>query len=230
MNSRTILMLKEETLKLYQDKRIAIFGVGGVGGYVLESLVRSGFLNIDIYDFDKVDISNLNRQIISTVNNIGEIKVDTAKQRALSINPDVLINAYNMYVDEETIKQIDFSKYDFVVDAIDTVNSKILLIKSCQEVNTPIISSMGTGNKLDPTKLMITDISKTSICPLAKIVRKKCRELNIKHLLVLTSTEEPIKTHTRNPGSMIFVPASAGLLIASHILRYFIGESYEKDC
>ena len=131
MNSRTILMLKEETLKLYQDKRIAIFGVGGVGGYVLESLVRSGFLNIDIYDFDKVDISNLNRQIISTVNNIGEIKVDTAKQRALSINPDVLINAYNMYVDEETIKQIDFSKYDFVVDAIDTVNSKILLIKSC---------------------------------------------------------------------------------------------------
>ena len=124
-------MLKEETLKLYQDKRIAIFGVGGVGGYVLESLVRSGFLNIDIYDFDKVYISNLNRQIISTVNNIGEIKVDTAKQRALSINPDVLINAYNMYVDEETIKQIDFSKYDFVVDAIDTVNSKILLIKSC---------------------------------------------------------------------------------------------------
>ena len=129
MNSRTILMLKEETLKLYQDKRIAIFGVGGVGGYVLESLVRSGFLNIDIYDFDKVDISNLNRQIISTVNNIGEIKVDTAKQRALSINPDVLINAYNMYVDEETIKQKALAEENVIRHTEGKEIVKVIVIK-----------------------------------------------------------------------------------------------------
>lgn len=230
MNSRTILMLQENTINLYQNKKIAIFGVGGVGGYVLEGLVRSGFLNIDIYDFDNIDISNLNRQIISNRLNIGKIKVEEAKKHAELINEDISINAYNMFIDETNIESIDFSKYDFVVDAIDTVSSKILLIKKCKDLNIPIICSMGTGNKLDPSKLMIADISKTSICPLAKIVRKKCRELNIKHLNVLTSIEEPIKTHTRNPGSMIFVPASAGLMIASHILRYFIGDNDEKTC
>ena len=230
MNSRTILMLKEENFKLYQNKKIAIFGVGGVGGYVLEGLVRSGFLSIDIYDFDKVDISNLNRQIISTIDNVGMVKVAVAKNRALSINPNLVINEYNMFIDENNIDEVDFSQYDFVVDAIDTVTSKLLIIKKCKELDIPVISSMGTGNKLDPSKLLITDITKTSICPLAKIVRKKCRDLGIKHLTVLTSTEEPIKTHTRNPGSMIFVPASAGLMIASYILKFFIGDSYEKDC
>ncbi len=230
MNSRTILILKEDALKLYEDKRVAIFGVGGVGGYVLEGLVRSGFLNIDIYDFDTIDISNLNRQIISNINNIGKIKVEEAKKHALLINPNIKINAYNMFIDNETIEKINFQNYDFIVDAIDTVTSKLLLIQKAQENNVEIISSMGTGNKLDPTKLLITDISKTNICPLAKIMRKKCRELNIKHLKVLTSLETPIKTNTRNPGSMIFVPASAGLLIASYILKYFIGDSYEKTC
>lgn len=222
MNSRTILMLGEDKVLKYCHKRIAIFGVGGVGGYVLESLVRSGFLNIDIYDFDVIDESNLNRQVISNTLNIGKIKVDVAKERALQINPNLNINSYNMFVDSKNVNEIDFTRYDFVVDAIDTVDSKMLIIHKCQEHNIKIISSMGTGNKLDPTKLLITDITKTDYCPLAKVIRKKCREENIKHLTVLVSKEMPIKTNTRNPGSMIFVPASAGLLISSYILRTFI--------
>ena len=217
-------MLGKEKVSNYINKHIAIFGVGGVGGYVLEAIVRSGFLNVTIVDFDKIDESNLNRQIISSNENIGQIKVDVALQRAKLINPNININAFNLFIDDNTINEIDFKQFDYVVDAIDTVTSKLLIIQKCKEFNVLVISSMGTGNKLDPSKLLITDITKTSVCPLAKIIRKKCRDLNIKHLTVLTSTEEPIKTNTRNPGSMIFVPASAGLLIASYILRSFIDE------
>lgn len=228
MNSRTELMIGVNNINKYSKKHIAIFGVGGVGGYVLEGLVRSGFEKITIFDFDKVDLSNLNRQIISNINNIDKIKIDEAIKHTLTINPNVNITGYNMFIDETNINEINFNDFDYVVDAIDTVSSKLLIIQKCQELNIPIISSMGTGNKLDPTKLMITDITKTTICPLAKVIRKKCRELNIKHLTVLASSEEPIKTNTRNPGSMIFVPASAGLLIASYILRSYIDD--EKTC
>lgn len=228
MNSRTELMIGVNNINKYSKKHIAIFGVGGVGGYVLEGLVRSGFEKITIFDFDKVDLSNLNRQIISNINNINKIKIDEAIKHTLTINPNVNIMGYNMFIDEANINEINFNDFDYVVDAIDTVSSKLLIIQKCQELNIPMISSMGTGNKLDPTKLMITDITKTTICPLAKVIRKKCRELNIKHLTVLASSEEPIKTNTRNPGSMIFVPASAGLLIASYILRSYIDD--EKTC
>lgn len=228
MNSRTELMIGVNNINKYSKKHIAIFGVGGVGGYVLEGLVRSGFEKITIFDFDKVDLSNLNRQIISNINNIDKIKIDEAIKHTLTINPNVNITGYNMFIDEANINEINFNDFDYVVDAIDTVSSKLLIIQKCQELNIPMISSMGTGNKLDPTKLMITDITKTTICPLAKVIRKKCRELNIKHLTVLASIEEPIKTNTRNPGSMIFVPASAGLLIASYILRSYIDN--EKTC
>ena len=228
MNSRTELMIGVNNINKYSKKHIAIFGVGGVGGYVLEGLVRSGFEKITIFDFDKVDLSNLNRQIISNINNIDKIKIDEAIKHTLTINPNVDIMGYNMFIDEANINEINFNDFDYVVDAIDTVSSKLLIIQKCQELNIPMISSMGTGNKLDPTKLMITDITKTTICPLAKVIRKKCRELNIKHLTVLASSEEPIKTNTRNPGSMIFVPASAGLLIASYILRSYIDD--EKTC
>lgn len=228
MNSRTELMIGVNNINKYSKKHIAIFGVGGVGGYVLEGLVRSGFEKITIFDFDKVDLSNLNRQIISNINNIDKIKIDEAIKHTLTINPNVNITGYNMFIDEANINEINFNDFDYVVDAIDTVSSKLLIIQKCQELNIPMISSMGTGNKLDPTKLMITDITKTTICPLAKVIRKKCRELNIKHLTVLASSEEPIKTNTRNPGSMIFVPASAGLLIASYILRSYIDD--EKTC
>lgn len=228
MNSRTELMIGVNNINKYSKKHIAIFGVGGVGGYVLEGLVRSGFEKITIFDFDKVDLSNLNRQIISNINNIDKIKIDEAIKHTLTINPNVDIMGYNMFINEANINEINFNDFDYVVDAIDTVSSKLLIIQKCQELNIPMISSMGTGNKLDPTKLMITDITKTTICPLAKVIRKKCRELNIKHLTVLASSEEPIKTNTRNPGSMIFVPASAGLLIASYILRSYIDD--EKTC
>ena len=224
MNSRTELMIGLNNINKYSKKHIAIFGVGGVGGYVLEGLVRSGFEKITIFDFDKIDSSNLNRQIISNINNIDKIKIDEAIKHTLTINPNVNILGYNMFIDETNINEINFNDFDYVVDAIDTVSSKLLIIQKCEELNIPLISSMGTGNKLDPTKLLITDITKTTTCPLAKVIRKKCRELNIKHLTVLASTEEPIKTNTRNPGSMIFVPASAGLLIASYILRSYIDD------
>lgn len=222
MNSRTELMIGLDNINKYSNKHIAIFGVGGVGGYVLEGLVRSGFEKISIFDFDKVDLSNLNRQIISNINNINKVKTDEAINHVLKINPNINIVGYNIFIDETNIDDINFEDFDYVVDAIDTVSSKLLIIQKCKQLNIPVISSMGTGNKLDPTKLSITDITKTTTCPLAKIIRKKCRELDIKHLTVLASTEEPIKTNTRNPGSMIFVPASAGLLIASYILRSYI--------
>lgn len=224
MNERTKLLLSEEEINLYQSKNIAIFGVGGVGGYVLEALVRSGFNNIYIYDFDKIDESNLNRQIISTIDTIGKNKVEVALNRMKLINPNVNLIINNIWIDKNTIKEIDFNKFDYVVDAIDFVEGKVELIKKCHELNIKIISSMGTGNKLDPTKLYITDIQKTNICPLARVMRHKCKELGIKHLKVLASTENPRKSSSNKVGSMIFVPASAGLLIASYILRDLIGD------
>lgn len=224
MNQRTELLLTKEELDLYQSKVIAVFGIGGVGGYVLEALVRSGFENIYIYDFDQVDESNLNRQIISSIDMIGQQKVEVALKRMKSINPKVNLIINNLWIDKETINTIDFKKFDYVVDAIDFVEGKIEIIKKCFENNVKLISSMGTGNKLDPTKLCITDLQKTTICPLARVVRKKCKELGIKHFKVLASTEVPRKPSENKVGSMIFVPASAGLLIASYILRDLIGD------
>lgn len=223
MNSRTDLMLGEGTSKIFATKKIAIFGVGGVGGYVLEALVRSNFVYIDIYDFDKVDESNINRQIIATSKTIGKLKTEVAKERAEEINTNVNINAKNIYVDNFIISSIDFSIYDYVIDCVDSVEAKMGIITKCYELGIKVISCMGTGNKLDPTKLYITDISKTDICPLARVIRKKCRDAGIKHLTVVASKEEPL--HTGDVvGSMIFVPASAGLLIASYIVRDILGE------
>ena len=224
MNQRTKLLLSEEEIIKYENKHIAIFGVGGVGGYVLESLVRSGFLNISIFDFDTVEESNLNRQIISNQNTVGQNKVLVAYERMKSINPNLNLITYNQWISNETIDSIDFGKFDYVVDAIDFVEGKLAIIKKCVENNIKIISSMGTGNKLDPTKLIITDIQKTTTCPLARVVRRKCKDLGIKHFKVLASTETPKAKTTDKVGSMIFVPASAGLLIGSYILRDLIGE------
>lgn len=224
MNQRTLILLNKTDLEKYQSKHIAIFGIGGVGGYVLEALVRSGFLNIDIYDFDKIDESNLNRQIISTTKTIGLNKTDVAFKRMKEINPDLNLNTFNLWINKESINMIDFKKYDYIVDAIDFVEGKIEIIKKCHDLNIKLISSMGTGNKLDPSKLYITDIQKTTTCPLARVIRRKCKELDIKHFKVLASTENPRKCTSDKVGSMIFVPASAGLLIASYILRDLIGE------
>ena len=223
MLSRIKLMVGDK-LDLLKDKSVAVFGVGGVGGYCVEALVRSGIENIDIYDFDTIDVSNINRQIISNCLNVGNNKVDEWVKRSKLINPNLKISGINMFLDSTNIDTIDFTKYDYVIDAIDTVTSKMLLIKKCQELNIKIISSMGTGNKLKPELLEITDISKTSVCPLARIIRKKCKEEKIKKLTVIYSKEEPKKTNTHKPGSTIFVPSVAGIMIAAYIFRDIIGE------
>ena len=223
MLSRIKLMVGDK-LELLKDKCVAVFGVGGVGGYCVEALVRSGIENIDIYDFDTIDVSNINRQIISNCLNVGNNKVDEWVKRSKLINSNLKINGINMFLDSTNIDTIDFTKYDYVIDAIDTVTSKMLLIKKCQELNIKIISSMGTGNKLKPELLEITDISKTSVCPLARIIRKKCKEEKIKKLTVIYSKEEPKKTNTHKPGSTIFVPSVAGIMIAAYIFRDIIGE------
>lgn len=223
MLSRIRLMLQDK-VELLKGKCIAIFGVGGVGGYTLEALIRSGIENIDIYDFDIIDISNINRQVIANTETVGNNKVEEWVKRAKLINPNINIYGYNMFVDESNISTIDFSKYNFVVDAIDTVTSKMLLIKKCKEQNIPIICSMGTGNKLHPELLEITDINKTSVCPLARVIRKKCKDENIKKLTVIYSKEDPKKTNTHKPGSTIFVPSVAGIMIAGWIFRQIVGE------
>lgn len=223
MLSRIELMIGDK-VELLKDKRVAIFGLGGVGGYTLEALTRCGIGNIDIYDFDKIDISNINRQLIANQDTIGNNKVNEWIKRCKLINKDIKVCGYNIFIDESNIESIDFSKYDYVVDAIDTVTSKMLLIKKCKYNNIKIISSMGTGNKLHPELLEITDIKKTSVCPLARVIRKMCKDEQINKLTVIYSKEEPKKTNTRKPGSTIFVPSCAGIMIAAWIFRDIIGE------
>lgn len=216
MNERTEQLIGVDGLNKLSKTKVAIFGVGGVGGFVLEALVRSNIGHIDIYDFDTVAESNLNRQIIATTETIGKPKVEVAKARALSINPNLDINAYAIKVMPDVVPNLD---YDYVIDCIDMTSCKLALIKACNDKNIPIISSMGTGNKLDPTKLVLTDIYKTHTCPLAKAVRLGCKRLGIKHLRVVFSTELPIESKGEVIGTMIFVPASAGLLIASKVVK-----------
>ncbi len=218
MNDRISLLINDLS---FQNKKVIIFGVGGVGGTCLEALVRSGIKNIDIYDFDVVEESNLNRQVISNINNIGEKKVDAACIFSKNINKDLNIKGYNLKISKDNIYNLDL-KADYVIDAIDDVEAKVALIKRCKEENIPIISSMGTGNKLQPSELQITDISKTEYCPLARIMRKRLREEGINHLTVVHSKE--LRQTNGKVGTMMFVPSSAGLLIASYVIRTFIGE------
>lgn len=223
--SRSNLLITEEnTLKL-QSKTILLCGVGGVGSYVFESLIRMGVGTIIIVDHDVVSLSNINRQIIATHSTVGRLKVDVAKERALDINPNIKIITHNLFISNENIDLIMNNKMDYIIDAIDTVSAKLLLIEKAIERNIPIISSMGTGNKLDPTKLKITDISKTEYCPLAKVMRYELRKRNIKHLTVLTSTEVPIKLNTDDSkliGSVSYVPSVGGLLISSKVINDLI--------
>lgn len=228
--SRTGLLLGESAMNKLASSRVAIFGVGGVGGYALEALVRSGVGEIDIIDNDTVSITNINRQIIATVDTVGQSKVQVAKKRALSINPDVKINCYDTFYLPETKDEFDFSKYDYVIDAIDTVSGKISLVLQANESKTPIISSMGAGNKLDPTAFEVTDIYKTQVCPLAKVMRYELKKRGIKKLKVVYSKEIPIKplvseeiTSKRvTPGSVSFVPSVVGLIIAGEVIKDLI--------
>ena len=219
---RTSLIIGEENTKKLNNSHVIIFGIGGVGSYVVEALTRAGIGTLSIVDFDKVDETNINRQIIATHSTIGKKKIEAAKERILDINPNINLKIYDTFVSPDTIEKFDFSSYDYVVDAIDNVTGKLLIIQRSIESNTPVISSLGTANKLDPSKLILTDISKTHTCPLAKTVRLKLRQLGINHLDVLFSSEEPIKPSNNILGSMPYVPSVGGLLIASHVIKNLI--------
>lgn len=216
---RTKMLLGEDGMARLKTARVAVFGVGGVGGYAVEALVRSGVGAVDIFDNDTVSVTNLNRQIIATHDTIGRPKVDVMRERALSINPDVVVNAHNCFYMPDNADEYDFSVYDYIIDAIDTVTGKIEIIIRANEANVPIISCMGTGNKLDPTRFEVTDIYKTSVCPLARTMRYELRKRGIKKLKVVYSTEEPVKTGNRVPASVAFVPSVAGMIAAGEVIK-----------
>ena len=206
-----------------KSKKVLVVGVGGVGSYTVESLVRCGIGSITIIDNDIIDITNLNRQLMTTTDNVGESKVEVLKKRIVSINPECNVNAINAFLDDSNIDSI-VNDYDYVVDACDTVKTKVSLIKTCNKKNIKLISAMGTGNKMDPSKLEITDIYKTNNDPLAKLIRHECRRLGIKKLTVVCSSELPIKKGVKIISSNSFVPATAGLLITSYIINDIVGE------
>ena len=231
--NRTGLILGETNLDKLITKTVAIFGVGGVGGYVLEALVRCGVGNFVLIDSDVVSETNLNRQIIATRKTIGKYKVDVAEERAKEINPNVNVKKYKCFYLPETSNGIDFSQFDYVVDAIDTVTAKIDIVLKAKELNIPIISAMGAGNKMDPTKLEVKDLFKTDYDPLAKVMRRELRKRNVTSLKVVYSKESPLKVDeslileeeknkNRVPGSTAFVPAAMGLIIASEVVKNLI--------
>ena len=238
---RTALLLGEEGMEKLHNSHVAVFGVGGVGGYVVEALARSGVGAFDLIDDDTVSLSNINRQIIATHDTIGKYKVDVMKERILSINPHWIVNVHNCFFLPDNQALFDFKTYDYVVDAIDTVSAKIALVMCCNEAKTPIICSMGTGNKLNPQAFEVTDIYKTSIDPLARVMRQELKKRRVKKLKVVYSKEYPLKPLVLNeeepqndnstrkgnpkkvvPGSTAFVPSSAGLLIASEVVKDII--------
>ena len=226
--ARSAAMLGEDAMTRLQAARVAVFGVGGVGGYVCEALVRSGIGTLDVFDKDDVSVTNLNRQIIALRSTVGQDKVSVLAARMRDINPDVVINEHKVFYLPENADDFDLSQYDYVVDAVDTVAAKIELAVRCEQLNVPLIAAMGAGNKLDPSKLQIADVYKTSVCPLARAMRTTLRQKGVKHLTVAYSTEEPLRPveaidnggmRKDVPGSMAFVPSAMGLLIASHVVR-----------
>lgn len=235
--SRTELLFGKKAMEKFAGSRVAVFGIGGVGGYTTEALVRSGIGEIDLIDSDRVSLTNLNRQIIALRSTVGKYKVDVMQERILDINPDIKVHVHKCFYLPETKDQFDFSKYDYVVDAVDTVTAKIQLVMEAKEAGVPIISSMGAGNKLDPAAFQVADIYKTSVCPLAKVMRRELKSRGIKKLKVVYSQELPIKpdpeaisayqaeetpeeSRKRSiPGSAAFVPSVAGLIIAGEVLK-----------
>lgn len=220
--SRSTRILGEQKMEKLNKSAVIVFGIGGVGGAVLEALVRGGVGTVAVVDKDSVDITNINRQIIATNDNIGEKKVDVAEKRALSINPDINFKKYDLFYLPETAEEIDLTQYDFIVDAIDNVTAKLELIGRANELGVPVISSMGTGNKLHPELFEITDINKTSVCPLARVMRRELKNRGVKKLTVVYSKEEPIKTENSVPGSVSFTPPVAGYLMAAYVINKLI--------
>ena len=221
MFSRTKMLLGENAVELLQTKKVRVFGIGGVGGYVVEALVRSGVENFVLVDNDEVCESNLNRQIIATVDTIGKDKVDVMEERILSINPKAVVEKRKCFYLPENAADFDFTRYDYIVDAVDTVTAKIDIIVRAAEAKVPVISAMGAGNKLDPTRFEVADIYKTSVCPLAKVMRHELKKRGVKKCKVVYSKEEPVKSANgeRLPGSVAFVPSVAGLIIAGEVIK-----------
>lgn len=243
---RTAHLIGENGVELLSKKRVAIFGVGGVGGYVAEALGRAGVGFLTLVDKDTVSESNINRQIIATYDTIGRKKTEVMAERLRSVNPDVQIVCRDCFFLPETAGTFDFSDYDYVVDAVDTVTAKLELVERSREAKVPIISSMGTGNKLDPSRFEITDISKTSVCPLAKVMRRELKKRGIAHLKVLYSKEEPLTPQIPEedvmtddseskvrakavPGSIAFVPSAAGLLMAAEVIKHLLKEEKSDE-
>ena len=231
--SRTEILLGKAAVAKLQQARVAVFGVGGVGGYTVEALARCGVGQLDLIDSDTVSISNINRQILATHSTVGMLKVAAAKARVLDINPECNVRTYPIFYLPETAEQFDFTAYDYIVDCIDTVTGKLQLVERAVAVGTPIICSMGTGNKLDPAAFQVADISKTSMCPLARIMRKELKKRGINHLKVVYSQEEALtpdvdpeelaRTGKRQiPGSVAFVPGAAGLILAGEVVKDLI--------
>ncbi len=234
--SRTEMLLGKEAVDRLKAKHVIVFGVGGVGGYVCEALARTGVGRIDLVDNDTVSLSNINRQIIALHSTVGKSKVEVMKERIYDINPQIKVQAYNTFFTPETSKEFDFSQYDYVVDAIDTVKGKVELAVLCEMAGTPIISSMGAGNKLDPCAFKVSDIYKTSVCPLARVMRTELKKRGIKKLKVVYSEEKPISIGTegeekgkRVPASVAFIPSVVGLIVASEVIKDLIkGENYDE--
>lgn len=227
--SRTALLLGEEGVEKLKKARVAVFGVGGVGGYVVEALARSGVGALDLIDKDTVSESNINRQIIALHSTVGRLKTEVAAERAKDINPDICVRTHNVFYLPETAETFDFSQYDYVVDAMDTVSGKIALIEQAKRANVPVISSMGAGNKLDPTAFEVADITKTSVCPLARVMRRELKKRGIEHVKVVYSKEEPLPSPLTDaesgksiPGSVAFVPSVVGLILAGEVIKDLI--------
>ncbi len=232
--SRTALLFGDEAVEKLRRSRVAVFGLGGVGGYVVEALARSGIGTLDLVDRDVVSVSNINRQIIALTSTVGRPKAEVAAERVRDIDPSVAVNTYTVFYNSETADSFDFSRYSYIVDAVDTVSAKLELITRAKAAQIPVISSMGTGNKLDPSRLEIADIYETSVCPLARIMRKELKKRGVDGLTVVYSKEDPrqprqIITDPLSgkviPASYSCVPSSAGLLIASKVIRDLIQDT-----
>ena len=227
--SRTALLIGEEGVEKLKNARVAVFGVGGVGGYVVEALVRSGVGALDLIDKDTVSESNINRQIIALHSTLGRLKTEVAAERAKDINPNIVVRTHNVFYLPETANAFDFSRYDYVVDAIDTVSGKVALIEQAKKANVPVISSMGAGNKLNATAFEVADIAKTSVCPLARVMRRELKKRGIERVKVVYSKEEPMESAVMDeesgksvPGSIAFVPSVVGLILAGEVIKDLI--------
>lgn len=228
--SRTELLLGRESMERLARARVAVFGIGGVGGHVAEALARSGVGAIDLIDSDTVELSNLNRQIVALRSTIGKYKTEVMRDRILDINPDCKVEVHNCFYLPETKDEFDFMQYSYIVDAVDTVTAKIQLVMEAQEKGVPVICSMGAGNKLNPADFQVADLYDTSMCPLAKVMRRELKKRGVKKLKVVYSKEEPVQTESREfPGSLAFVPSVAGLILASEVVKDLAGNEVNQN-